>query len=99
MSDIYNFDVIVVGAGVIGIAIAMTCAKKKKSVLLIEKNSSFGEEISSRNSEVIHAGIYYPKDSLKAKFCRDGMERLYKYCTKKKYSNKKNWKINSPDKS
>ena len=43
MSDIYNFDVIVVGAGVIGIAIAMTCAKKKKSVLLIEKNSSFGE--------------------------------------------------------
>ena len=69
MSDIYNFDVIVVGAGVIGIAIAMTCAKKKKSVLLIEKNSSFGEEISSRNSEVIHAGIYYPKDSLKAKFC------------------------------
>ena len=83
MSDIYKFDVIVVGAGVIGIAIAMTCANKKKSVLLIEKNSSFGEGISSRNSEVIHAGIYYPKDSLKAKFCRDGMERLYKYCTKK----------------
>ena len=45
MSDIYNFDVIVVGAGVIGIAIAMTCAKKKKSVLIIEKNYSFGEEI------------------------------------------------------
>ena len=43
MSDIYKFDVIVVGAGVIGIAIAMTCANKKKSVLLIEKNSSFGE--------------------------------------------------------
>ena len=93
MSDIYNFDVIVVGAGVIGIAIAMTCAKKKKSVLLIEKNSSFGEEISSRNSEVIHAGIYYPKDSLKAKFCRDGMERLYKYCTKKNIPIKKTGKL------
>ena len=93
MSDIYKFDVIVVGAGVIGIAIAMTCAKKKKSVLLIEKNSGFGEEISSRNSEVIHAGIYYPKDSLKAKFCRDGMERLYKYCTKKKIPIKKTGKL------
>ena len=93
MSDIYKFDFIVVGAGVIGIAIAMRCAQKKKSVLLIEKNSSFGEEISSRNSEVIHAGIYYPEGSLKAKFCRDGMERLYKYCNKKNIPIKKTGKL------
>ena len=73
MKDIYNFDIIIVGAGVIGIAIARACAQKKKSVLLIERNPQFGEGISSRNSEVIHAGIYYPENSLKAKFCRDGM--------------------------
>lgn len=93
MSDTFEFDIIVVGAGAIGISIAMKCAQKKKSVLLIEKNSSFGEEISSRNSEVIHAGIYYPKDSLKAKFCRDGMKRLYKYCHKKNIPIKKTGKL------
>ena len=56
---------------------------RKKKVLLIEKKSSFGSGISSRNSEVIHAGIYYPQNSLKAKFCRDGMFKLYNYCNKK----------------
>ena len=86
MKDIYNFDIIIVGAGVIGIAIASVCAQKKKSVLLIEKNPNFGEGISSRNSEVIHAGIYYPENSLKAQLCRDGMERLYRYCYEKKIS-------------
>ena len=92
MKDIYKFDIIVVGAGVIGIAIAMACAKKN-SVLLIEKNSSFGRGISSRNSEVIHAGIYYPTDTLKAKFCRDGMERLYEYCYKKNIPIKQTGKL------
>ena len=93
MKDIYNFDIIIVGAGVIGIAIARACAQKKKSVLLIEKNLQFGEGISSRNSEVIHAGIYYPENSLKAKFCRDGMERLYRYCYEKKISIKQTGKL------
>ena len=93
MKDIYNFDIIIVGAGVIGIAIARACAQKKKSVLLIEKNPQFGEGISSRNSEVIHAGIYYPENSLKAKFCRDGMERLYRYCYEKKISIKQTGKL------
>ena len=64
-----------------------------KSVLLIEKNLQFGEGISSRNSEVIHAGIYYPENSLKAKFCRDGMERLYRYCYEKKISIKQTGKL------
>ena len=62
----------------------MTCAKKRKSVLLIEKNSSFGEEISSRNSEVIHAGIYYEPKSLKAKLCTNGARRLKDWCKDQK---------------
>ena len=94
------YDVVIIGAGVVGLSIARSLSTNKRlSVLVIEKEDSFGKGVSSRNSEVIHAGIYYPKDSLKAKFCRDGMERLYKYCTKKNIPIKKNWKINSSDKS
>ena len=76
----YYFDVVVIVAGIIGIAISLEHAKKGLQVLLVEKNSTFGQGISSRNSEVIHAGIYYPSNSLKAKFCRRGMEMLYSYC-------------------
>ncbi|MEH6476793.1 MAG: NAD(P)/FAD-dependent oxidoreductase [Sneathiella sp.] len=78
-----SFDVenIVIGAGVIGLAIARELSVAGKDVLVLEKNSHFGEETSSRNSEVIHAGIYYAKDSLKAKFCVEGKALLYKYCT------------------
>jgi len=76
----YHFDVIIIGAGIIGIAISLAHAKRGLQVLLVEKNSTFGQGNSSRNSEVIHAGIYYPPNSLKAKFCRRGMEMLYKYC-------------------
>lgn len=75
-----KFDVIIVGAGVVGLAIAAKLSKQYKKVLLIDKNARFGEETSSRNSEVIHAGIYYPKNSLKAKFCVTGKKMLYQYC-------------------
>jgi L-2-hydroxyglutarate oxidase LhgO len=75
-----NVDVIIVGAGVIGLAIAARLAKQFDSVLIIDKNTSFGEETSSRNSEVIHAGIYYPQNSLKAKLCVQGKAMLYQYC-------------------
>ncbi len=75
-----KFDVIIVGAGVVGLAIAAKVSEQFSNVLLIEKNGHFGEETSSRNSEVIHAGIYYPKDSLKARFCVQGKELLYQYC-------------------
>ena len=85
----YDFDLVVIGAGVVGIASSLAFAKKGLKVLLVEKTESFGTGISSRNSEVIHAGIYYPQNSLKAKFCRDGMFKLYNYC------NKKNIPINS----
>jgi L-2-hydroxyglutarate oxidase LhgO len=77
-------DAIIIGAGVVGLAIAARMSRTLQSVLLIDKNLSFGEETSSRNSEVIHAGIYYPQNSLKAKLCVQGKELLYLYCQSRK---------------
>ena len=77
-----DYDVVVIGAGVVGLAIAMNLAQKKYRVLVIEKNEKFGQETSSRNSEVIHAGLYYPKDSLKTQLCIKGNELLYDFCKK-----------------
>lgn len=71
---------IVIGAGVIGLAIARALAIAGRDVLVLERHRQFGEETSARNSEVIHAGIYYPTGSLKARFCVEGKERLYDYC-------------------
>lgn len=69
----------VIGGGVVGLAVAAELSKKADNkVVLIEKNTKVGQETSSRNSEVIHAGIYYPKDSLKTKLCIEGKELLYK---------------------
>jgi len=59
-------EITIIGAGVIGLAIAETMSQENKNVFLIEKHLSFGQETSSRNSEVIHAGIYYTKNSLKS---------------------------------
>jgi L-2-hydroxyglutarate oxidase LhgO len=78
-----DYDIAIIGAGVIGLACASQLAEKGKSVLVIERHSSFGWEISSRNSEVIHAGIYYPKDSLKARLCVTGNHSLYEWCESK----------------
>ena len=72
-----NIDVIVIGAGVVGLAIAARLSKHYTNVLVVDKNNSFGEETSSRNSEVIHAGIYYPENSLKARLCVAGKNKLY----------------------
>ena len=74
-----HIEVVVVGAGVVGLAIARELALHCKSVLVLEKEPSFGMSTSSRNSEVIHAGIYYPKDSLKANLCVRGNRLLYSY--------------------
>lgn len=80
-----KFDICIVGAGVVGLAIAhkLSSAKefKKLSILLLEQETSFGQHTSSRNSEVIHAGIYYPTNSLKAKLCVRGKELLYAHCS------------------
>jgi L-2-hydroxyglutarate oxidase LhgO len=75
-------DVTIIGAGVIGLAIAEKLSEKFSNVFLIEKYTTFGQETSSRNSEVIHAGIYYPQGSLKAKLCVEGRSLLYDYCRK-----------------
>ncbi|XLR05556.1 hypothetical protein S83_071754 [Arachis hypogaea] len=75
-------DCLVIGAGVVGIAIARALALKGREVFVVESDSTFGTATSSRNSEVIHAGIYYPRNSLKAIFCSRGRDMLYDYCTK-----------------
>jgi L-2-hydroxyglutarate oxidase LhgO len=73
-------DCVVIGAGVVGLAVAARLAADGREVLVLEQGDHFGEGISSRNSEVIHAGLYYPEDSLKAQLCVEGRERLYRYC-------------------
>lgn len=73
-------DCVVVGAGVVGLAVARELAKQGREVVILEAAETFGTGVSSRNSEVIHAGIYYPKDSLKARFCISGRTRLYEFC-------------------
>ncbi|PKU70127.1 2-hydroxyglutarate dehydrogenase [Dendrobium catenatum] len=74
-------DVVVIGAGVVGLAVAREFALKGRDVLVVEAATTFGTGTSSRNSEVIHAGIYYPPQSLKAVLCVRGRELLYKYCS------------------
>jgi L-2-hydroxyglutarate oxidase LhgO len=88
-----EIDVAIIGAGVIGLAMAREIAQAKKEIFVFEKNRTFGLETSSRNSEVIHAGIYYPEDSLKAKLCVEGKNLLYKLCDKHNIAYKKSGKI------
>ena len=78
--DVFDVDVVIAGAGVVGLAIARCLAKAGRGVLILEKNGAFGEETSARNSEVIHAGIYYEPGSLKARHCRRGRDMLYRFC-------------------
>jgi L-2-hydroxyglutarate oxidase LhgO len=80
MSDEARIDSLVVGAGVVGLAIARALALTGREVVVLEEASAIGTGTSSRNSEVIHAGIYYPEGSLKARYCVAGRERLYPYC-------------------
>ena len=78
-----KFDAVVIGAGVIGLAVAASLSRRFASVLLIDRAEAIGTGISSRNSEVIHAGIYYPSGSLKARLCVEGRQRLYTYCDRR----------------
>src|SRR4051812_29932333 len=73
-------DCLVIGAGVIGLAIGRALAMAGREVVIAEAANAIGTGTSSRNSEVIHAGIYYPPGSLKAILCVQGRERLYRYC-------------------
>lgn len=73
-------DFLVIGAGVVGLAIARRLARAGREVVIVESGPTIGSETSSRNSEVIHAGIYYPQGSLKAALCVSGRTALYRYC-------------------
>ena len=75
-----DIDCIVVGAGVVGLAIARALALSGREVMVVESAEGIGTGTSARNSEVIHAGIYYPAGSLKAKLCVQGRHLLYEYC-------------------
>ncbi|WP_126811993.1 NAD(P)/FAD-dependent oxidoreductase [Marinobacter salarius] len=78
--DIFQADTVVIGAGIVGLAVARALAMQGREVLVLESGAHFGEGVSSRNSEVIHAGIYYPEYSLKARLCVRGRRMLYEYC-------------------
>ncbi|MDZ7686579.1 MAG: NAD(P)/FAD-dependent oxidoreductase [Gammaproteobacteria bacterium] len=75
-----HVDTCVIGAGVVGLAIGRALALAGAETMVLDREFEFGQGVSSRNSEVIHAGIYYPKDSLKARFCVEGKHQLYEYC-------------------
>jgi L-2-hydroxyglutarate oxidase LhgO len=80
VTQTFELDAVVIGGGVIGLALARALALGGREVTLLEADSRLGNHTSSRNSEVIHAGIYYPKGSLKARACVAGKDRLYRYC-------------------
>eukprot|EP01120_Amphizonella_sp_Union-15-10_P012530 TRINITY_DN5587_c0_g3_i1.p1 TRINITY_DN5587_c0_g3~~TRINITY_DN5587_c0_g3_i1.p1 ORF type:complete len:394 (+),score=59.08 TRINITY_DN5587_c0_g3_i1:69-1250(+) len=84
----FSVEHAVIGAGVVGLAIAQRLAREAPT-LLVERNSRIGEEISSRNSEVLHAGIYYPKDSWKTKSCIKGRKMMYDVCQRYNIPHKK----------
>ena len=86
-------DIAIIGAGVVGLAVSYILSDADKDILVIEKNSSFGQETSSRNSEVIHTGIYYPRGSLKSETCIRGKELLYELCSKHSIPHKKLGKL------
>ena len=73
-------DCLVIGAGVLGLAVARALARAGREVIVVESEGAIGSGISSRNSEVIHAGIYYPTGLLKTRLCVDGKAMLYAFC-------------------
>lgn len=79
MSDIGEVECVVVGAGAVGLACARALSRRGREVVVLERHEAIGTEISARNSEVIHAGIYYPAGSLRARLCVEGRHRLHDY--------------------
>lgn len=73
---------VVIGAGVVGLACACSLARRGREVVIVERETALGTGISARNSEVIHAGLYYPPGSLKARLCVEGRQRLYAWCAR-----------------
>ena len=85
--------IVIIGAGVVGLAVAAKLSERNESVYVLEKNPKFGQETSSHNSGVIHSGIHYPKDSLKAKLCVKGNTMTYELCEKYRIPYKKLGKL------
>jgi L-2-hydroxyglutarate oxidase LhgO len=75
-----DIDCLVIGAGAVGLAVARELALEGREVVVIERETGIGQGVSARNSEVIHAGLYYPPGSLKARLCVEGRDRLYEFC-------------------
>lgn len=89
----FDFDAVVVGAGAVGLACGRALSKRGLTVLVLEKEPHIGQGVSSRNSEVIHAGLYYPTGSLKARFCVEGRRALYAYLDSRKIDYRKCGKL------
>ena len=89
----FKVEAVVVGAGVVGLSIARDLALQGVQVLLLEKESTIGSGTSSRNSEVIHAGLYYEPGSLKARLCVRGRDMLYRYCDERRVPNRRCGKL------
>jgi L-2-hydroxyglutarate oxidase LhgO len=89
----FDFDATVVGAGAVGLACGRALAKRGLTVLVLEKEGHIGQGVSSRNSEVIHGGLYYPTGSLKARFCVEGRRALYAYLESRKIDHRKCGKL------
>ena len=88
-----SVECVVIGAGVVGLAVARALALAGIEVMVLEREYGIGFETSSRNSEVIHAGIYYPQGSLKARACVAGREMLYAYCAERGVKHKRLGKL------
>ncbi|UVF80904.1 NAD(P)/FAD-dependent oxidoreductase [Gordonia mangrovi] len=88
-----SVDVVVVGAGVVGLAVARHLAIEGRSVVVLEREDAVGTQTSSRNSEIIHAGIYYPPGSLKARMCVTGRALLYRYCADNTIAHRRTGKL------
>lgn len=86
-------DITIIGAGVVGLAVAAKVAAKNRQVYVLERHATAGQEISSRHSGIIHAGIYYPEKSLKAKLCVAGNRLLYELCRQSSIGCKKTGKL------
>ena len=88
-----RFDVTIIGAGIVGLAIAEELSKHYNNILVVEKEGTFGQHVSSRNSEVIHSGFYYPPNSLKSKLCVKGNEMMYSFARKYNINHRKCGKL------
>jgi L-2-hydroxyglutarate oxidase LhgO len=88
-----GFEIVVIGAGVIGLAIAEALSRVGHSVLILEREAQIARGITSRNSEVVHAGLYYPTGSLKAELCVAGRERLYAWCAENRVETRRLGKL------